>query len=123
MLRPIRWTAVAGIALLSIGILMRAGNESGKTSAANAVGNGRMMSSRAGSCAALLKDGRILITGGEVSKTIVATAELFSVRTGTSDAVSMSTPRTEHACTTLADGRVVVAGGLTTSGTALNTAE
>ena len=122
MLRPTRWTAVAGITLLSIGVLMRAGNEAEKTSAVNAIGNGRMMSSRAGSCAALLKDGRILITGGEVGKTTVATAELFSVRTGTSDAAPMLTPRTDHACATLADGRVLVAGGLTTCGTALNTA-
>src|SRR5262245_8813317 len=107
MTRLKKSAAITTAALVSIAFLLNAAGGVDKYAAASgAAGNDRLMSSRAGSCAAVLKDGRILITGGEASKaTIVATAELFSVATGTSDAAPMSTPRAEHACATLEDGR------------------
>jgi len=121
MTRFTKSVTVTTAALVSLVVLISAPGEQGKTAANSA--SGRLMSSRAASCAALLKDGRLLITGGEVNKTTVATAELFSVVRGASDAAPMSTPRLEHACATLTDGRVLVVGGSTTGGTALNTAE
>src|SRR5262245_27719801 len=111
MTRLKKSAAITTAVLVPIAFLLNAAGGADKD--AGAAGNGRLMSSRAGSCAAVLKDGRILITGGEASKaTIVGTAERFTVVTGTSDAAPMPTPRVEHACATLGDGRVLVVGGL-----------
>jgi len=71
--------------------------------------------------AVVLKDGRILVVGGESqtngNNTLVPQAELYAanglsrVSTG-----SMVTPRTNHVAIRLADGRVLIAGGVTGSG-------
>jgi N-acetylneuraminic acid mutarotase len=64
--------------------------------------------------AVLLKDGRVLLTGGEDGRrTPFASAALFAPTTGTwTAAATMSTPRRLHTTTRLADGRVLVAGGI-----------
>ena len=73
---------------------------------------------RAGKTATLLRDGRVLVTGGyNCAKAgadgIWASAELYDPVTGTfSPTGSMGTPRENHTATLLADGRVLIAGGL-----------
>jgi len=66
----------------------------------------------------LLRDGRVLLSGGEVNSpgggagTVVDTAEIFDPDTETlSQAGSMVRPRVGHSATTLLDGRVLIAGG------------
>jgi hypothetical protein len=123
--RPGRTKFIAAVTVpLSITLLLiGASSDAANKAAASNAAAGRMMSSRAGSCATVLKDGRLLITGGEAGKSILASTELFSVRSGASGAPSMSSARSEHACAVLSDGRVLVAGGWTTGGTVLNTIE
>jgi len=79
---------------------------------------GAMIEARYGYTATLLPDGEVLVAGG--STTIVgsspfplATAELYDPRTRTWTAIgSMATARTGHTATLLADGKVLVAGGV-----------
>ncbi|MEM7306267.1 MAG: hypothetical protein AAF682_06340 [Planctomycetota bacterium] len=79
---------------------------------------------RAGHAAALLGDGRVLITGGFAAldftdilallSGVQASAELFDPATMTfADGPTMLEPRALHTATPLADGGVLVAGGLT----------
>jgi hypothetical protein len=91
---------------------------------------GPMVTPRADGKLALLRDGRVLMAGGTPPtdpNTTLATAELFDPATGTFSATgSMATTRSRHSMTTLADGRVLVAGGGTADGDAgqdLDTAE
>jgi hypothetical protein len=73
--------------------------------------------------ATLLKDGRVLVTGGagEPKKKggqgkVLASTELYDPTTDTwSPSGDMSTPRAYHTATTLADGRVLIAGGVSTT--------
>jgi hypothetical protein len=59
-----------------------------------------------------LGSGQVLIVGGQAFDASQPTAELFNPATGTSSATgSMSTPRSFHTATLLADGRVLIAGG------------
>ena len=63
--------------------------------------------------AALLKDGRILVTGGFCeARRVLASAEIYDPATGVWRAVgSMTAPREKHSAATLADGRVLIVGG------------
>jgi WD40 repeat protein len=74
---------------------------------------------RGGMSATLLRDGRVLVAGGYACASGDATwasAELYDPTTGTfSPTGSMAAPRSQHTATLLADGRVLIAGGLTGS--------
>ncbi|HZS52607.1 MAG TPA: YDG domain-containing protein, partial [Bryobacterales bacterium] len=83
---------------------------------------GAMTSERAGACAALLPDGRVLITGGMGPAGALTTAEFFGADGSFTPAAEMGSPRSSHACTTLGDGRILITGGVNNGG-ALNTAE
>jgi hypothetical protein len=83
---------------------------------------GAMIEARYGYTATLLPDGEVLVAGG--STTIVgsspfplATAELYDPRTRAWTAIgSMATARTGHTATLLADGKVLVVGGVAAFG-------
>ena len=80
---------------------------------------GSMTVVRAGATATRLQDGRVLFTGGSECNNAVAggmwaSAELYDPATGTFSATgSMHTPRENHTATLLADGRVLITGGIT----------
>jgi hypothetical protein len=79
--------------------------------------------------ATLLKDGKVLLAGGKIvspalSTSSNATAEIFDPATGTfAPTGSMNVARSEHTATLLANGNVLIAGGVDSSGNATSTAE
>ena len=76
---------------------------------------GSMTVPRAGQTITLLRDGRVLLTGGVQNagfRSELSSAEIYDPATGTFSATgSMSVPREGHTATMLRDGRVLVAGG------------
>ena len=76
---------------------------------------GAMAEARAGAAAALLLDGRILITGGTGANGALSSAEYFSSGTF-SPSPAMGVARSGHASVTLRNGRVLVTGGTTNGG-------
>jgi hypothetical protein len=76
---------------------------------------GSMTVPRTGQTITLLRDGRVLLTGGDRAagfRAQLASAEIYNPASGTFSATgSMSTPREGHTATLLRDGRVLVAGG------------
>ncbi len=80
---------------------------------------GSLTAARSGQTATLLRDGRVLVAGGGYCgdaehSGIWASAELYDPATGTfSPTGSMSKPREAHTATLLADGRVLITGGIT----------
>lgn len=95
------------------------------------VPTGSMNLLRTASVSALLSDGRVMVVGGGYTNTSYGpptnTAELYDMATGQWTATgSMRDPRSSHALTPLADGRVLVVGGIYTNPVApraLSTAE
>ncbi|HEY6301051.1 MAG TPA: kelch repeat-containing protein [Candidatus Binatus sp.] len=78
-------------------------------------GTGSMTVPRAGQTITLLRDGRVLLTGGVQNagfRSELASAEIYDPGAGTFSATgSMSVPREGHTATILRDGRVLIAGG------------
>jgi hypothetical protein len=70
---------------------------------------------RTGQTITMLRDGRVLLTGGDQNagfRSQLASAEIYDPAAGTFSATgSMSTPREGHTATMLRDGRVLIAGG------------
>jgi len=86
------------------------------------VAAGPMIMSRMGHAATLLKDGRVLITGGAQHSTVLAAAEIYDPATGLFTAAGdLNVARYGHSATLLSDGKVLIAGGL--GGGALDSAE
>jgi Tol biopolymer transport system component len=83
--------------------------------------SGVMTAVRGGGAATMLRDGRVLFSGGyncgaAGEDGIWASAELFDPATGTfSPTGSMAAPRSQHTSTLLDDGRVLITGGLSGS--------
>jgi hypothetical protein len=77
-----------------------------------------MVAARAGQAAVLLADGKVLVTGGAGNEKpngdpVLASAELYDPASGTwSATASMLLPRRDFSATLLADGKVLVAGGM-----------
>ena len=92
---------------------------SGKFSA-----TGSMTTPRAFHTATLLRDGRVLLTGGEDGNGFSSSAEVYDPASGTFGATgSMSSARQNHVAVRLDDGRVLVAGGDVGTGNGLASAE
>src|ERR1700722_2322694 len=76
---------------------------------------GSMTVPRTGQTITMLRDGRVLLTGGDKNagfRSQLASAEIYDPGSGAFTATgSMSTPREGHTATMLRDGRVLVAGG------------
>ena len=80
-----------------------------------------------------LNNGSVLVTGGSDQQVLnnilvveggLSSAELFDPNNGTFTSTgSMGSNRVQHTATLLSDGRVLVTGGATTSGTGLTSAE
>jgi hypothetical protein len=90
---------------------------------------GQMTFSRFGHTASLLPDGQVLIVGGAASGSpdaptgLVGLAEIYDTSAGFHGASDLVEARIYHTATVLADGRVLVYGGMGTGGEPLATAE
>jgi hypothetical protein len=74
--------------------------------------------------AAVLSGGQVLIVGGGIPFTVITTAQLYDLKTGTFSLTgSMLTGRSGATATLLLDGRVLIAGGLGAGNVALASAE
>lgn len=88
---------------------------------------GSMLTNRGRSVAVTLDSGRVLVAGGttETSSSLVPTeaCEIWDPATGSwSATASLTQARSSHTLTRLADGRVLLAGGISAAKTTLSTA-
>jgi hypothetical protein len=59
-----------------------------------------------------MKDGKILVTGGQGGKRAFRSADLYDAEADQwTEAGSMTRARTQHSATLLRDGRVLIVGG------------
>jgi hypothetical protein len=78
---------------------------------------GNMTAQRSSHTATLLRNGKVLITGGQNADGVLTSAELFDPAAGTFTSTgSMTTARSYHTATLLADGRVLLVGGADNNG-------
>jgi Kelch motif len=88
---------------------------------------GSMNDPRQGQTITLLKDGRVLVTGGARNigyRAELSSAEIYDPSSGTfSPTASMSVPREGHTATLLNDGRVLITGGSDNGQHTISTAE
>lgn len=107
--------------ILAIGGCVEEGCEAGRASATvdifspdgrEHLGIGTLLAQRVGPEAVPLADGRILVVGGWIGRSVTATTEIFDPRTGKSIAgPDMAGPRNAPVVVVLADGQVLIAGG------------
>lgn len=72
---------------------------------------------RSDHAAVSLKDGRVMVIGGNFDTKLLKTTEIYDARSDSwTIAASMPRPRTQHSAVRLADGRVLVAGGIDVDG-------
>jgi Bacterial Ig-like domain (group 3)/Galactose oxidase, central domain len=84
---------------------------------------GTLLTARTGHTAILLKDGRVLVTGGTTNSLVSTDIEIFDPSTGASTLVAqMAEPRRGHVAALLQNGRVLIAGGYTTEDAVLQSA-
>ena len=84
---------------------------------------GTLLSARTGHTATLLKDGRVLVTGGTTDSLVSTDIELFDPSTGASTLVAqMAEPRRGHVAALLQNGSVMIAGGYTSGDAVLQSA-
>lgn len=77
---------------------------------------------RSDHAAVTLKDGRVMVIGGNVDARLLASVEIYDVRANVwTMAAPLPRPRTQHAAVVLNDGRVLVAGGIDSDGSATDT--
>jgi WD40 repeat protein len=125
------WDCFTGTALLTSGKVLYAGgacDEEGRNrhaelydpAAGGFVATGDMTLPRVWHTVTALRDGTVLVAGGETGNTTdcpcwiasTRTTELYSPATGTFTAsATMTTPREGHTATLLPDGRVLITGG------------
>src|SRR5436189_1444910 len=119
MRRPAEVATAAGILIVALGAQVH-----GQPQAPSGtwVPTSAMTQPRWSPAAALLPDGRLLITGGYDGTGQLATAEIYSAGRFAACA-PMRLARGGHTAVTLADGRVLVAGGTRTDGVATSAAE
>jgi N-terminal glycosyl-hydrolase-114-associated domain/Galactose oxidase, central domain/Kelch motif len=73
---------------------------------------GNMTTARANHTATLLNDGTVLVAGGSIGATVLASAEIYNPNTNSWTLTgAMGYPRSGHTATLLSDGRVLVVGG------------
>jgi len=92
---------------------------------------GQMSDARFGHTATRLRDGTVLIAGGNDGFDVLPTAEIYNPATGqfaltgssNSGATIMTTPRKNHTATLLSNGTVALVGGVDNSGNPLSSAE
>lgn len=94
--------------------------------ASGLVPDAEMATPRASGTATLLRDGRVLLTGGYPGEGLDPTraAEVYDPDADAFEAVGdLATARADHTATLLPDGRVLVAGGFDATGEALDSTE
>jgi TonB family protein len=85
---------------------------------------GTLLTARQNHTASLLRDGTVLIAGGESNGHAIATTEFFNPSTGTfSKGPDLRTARHSHQAIGLADGRILICGGIGADGKPLASAE
>jgi len=124
--------------LLANGTVLLAGGESPESLRAHVIASaqtydsvtrsiantGNLLTPREGHSATLLKDGTVLIVGGETAGHKLASTEIFDPSTGKfSEGASLQTAREAHAAALLPDGRVLICGGIGVDGKVLASAE
>src|SRR6266478_5156020 len=120
-MRRVLKPAFVVVVILVAGILVK-GNIP-QPASGNWLSGGSMSEPRSGASAALLQDGRILITGGDNGSGPATTAEFFDTTGAFVPAPPMNVARSNHVSVVLQDGRVLAAGGTVAGGGATNAVE